>query len=94
MKGVSEVFINNIPEVKRTIEVRERLRRIGALEPMAEFDFSVADNAIILWAEDEDEAKRIRQLWQNTAKSSRFFIKTKVFRDEVGEIGIAIWRTI
>lgn len=92
--AVSEVFINNIPEVKRTIEVRERLKRIEALEPMAEFDFSVADNAIILWAEDEDEAKRVRQLWRSTAKSSRFFIKTKVFRDEAGEIGIAIWRTI
>ena len=88
------VFINNIPKVKRTIEVRERLRRIEALEPMAEFDFSRADNAIILWAEDEDEARRVRQLWRGTAKSSRFFIKTKVFRDEVGEIGIAIWRTV
>lgn len=93
MKGVSEVFINNIPDVKRTREVRERLRRIEALEPMAEFDFSKADNAIILWAEDEDEAKRVRQLWRSTANSSRFFIQAKIFRDEAGEIGIAIWRT-
>lgn len=87
------VVIKNIPYVSRTREVQDRLNRIEALEPMAEFDFSVADNAIILWAEDKDEAKRIRKLWQNTANSSRFFIKTKVFRDEAGEIGIAIWRT-
>ena len=87
------VVIKNIPYISRTREVQDRLNRIEALEPMAEFDFSKADNAIILWAEDKDEAKRIRQLWQNTANSSRFFIKTKVFRDEAGEIGIAIWRT-
>lgn len=87
------VVIKNIPYVSRTREVQDRLNRIESLEPMAEFDFSKADNAIILWAEDKDEAKRIRQLWQNTANSSRFFIKTKVFRDEAGEIGIAIWRT-
>lgn len=87
------VVIKNIPYISRTREVQDRLNRIEALEPMAEFDFSKADNAIILWAEDKDEAKRIRQLWQNTANSSRFFIKTKVFRDEAGEVGIAIWRT-
>ena len=87
------VVIKNIPYISRTREVQDRLNRIEALEPMAEFDFSKADNAIILWAEDKDEAKRIRQLWQNTANSSRFFIKTKVFRDEAGEIGLAIWRT-
>jgi hypothetical protein len=87
------VIINNLPRKKHGRDVQARINRIEALEPRSEFDFSDTQNAIILWAEDKDEAERTRNLWLSAAALSTVFIKTRVFRDEVGEIGIAIWRS-
>jgi hypothetical protein len=89
------VIINNLPQKKHGRDVQARINQIEALEPRSEFDFSDTQNAIILWADDKDkdEAERIRNLWLSAAALSTVFIKTKIFRDEAGEIGIAIWRT-